>query len=43
MKDSWDIIVFTFFGFFIILPLAVWKVIDIIIWICKNVNITIGG
>jgi len=43
MKDDFNVIMIPFFGFFAILPLAIWKVVDIIIWLVKNVNITFGG
>lgn len=36
-----DTFVFIFIAIFM-LPLAVWKLIDIIILIVKNINITIG-
>jgi hypothetical protein len=28
-------------GFFIVLPLATWKLIDIIVWIVKHVGVSI--
>lgn len=30
-------------GFFVILPLAAWKVIDIVIWLFQHVRVLIGG
>lgn len=27
----------------ICIPLGVWKIVDIIIWLCKNVSINIGN
>ena len=41
MKDLKTMINFLVISFFV-LPLAIWKVVDIITWIVKNVDISIG-
>lgn len=45
MNDDYEFIFNQFFKYIPIfaIPLAIWKVIDIIIWLFKHVSISIGG
>lgn len=33
---------FALIGVFILLPLAIWKLIDIIIWLCHHIHFTMA-
>lgn len=45
MNDDYEFIFNLFFKYIpiICIPLAIWKVIDIVIWLFKHVSISIGG
>jgi hypothetical protein len=34
---------YVFVAFFISIPLALWKLIDIVVWLYNNVSINFGG
>jgi len=43
MNFNLDGVVYLAFGFFLTLPLAVWKVVDIVIWIFNHVSVSWTG
>lgn len=40
--DGWKALMATVIGFFITVPFAVWKWVEIIIWIVKHVHISVN-
>ena len=42
-EDAWKCITAMIIGFFITVPFAIWKSIEIIIWIVKKVHISFEG
>ena len=41
--DLDGLIIFIWISIFILFPLGFWKIIDIVIWLIKNIHINIGG
>lgn len=41
--DGWKRITAMIIGFFVAMPFAVWKWVEIIIWIVKHVNVSFEG
>jgi hypothetical protein len=39
LESAFDGLVFFAIGFFVILPLAIWKLVDIIMWVVSHIKI----
>lgn len=42
-EDAWKGITAMVIGFFVTVPFAVWKWVEIIIWVVKHVNVSFEG
>lgn len=41
MRKDYDGITFVLFGFLVCVPFAIWKWVEIIIWIVKHIRISV--
>jgi hypothetical protein len=41
-EDAWDGTIVMIIGFFVTLPFAIWKWVEIIVWIVKHIHISFG-
>lgn len=42
LEDAWKAMVAITIGFFVTVPFAIWKWVEIIIWIVKHVHISVN-